>query len=159
MITVTLDINGKPRTVTVEARETLADVLRDKLNLTATHLGCEHGACGACTVAIDGMASRACLTLAVMCDGRKVVTLEGARDDAVMALLRRHFHESHALQCGYCTPGMLMMARDILARHRAPDEATVRKELSGHICRCTGYAGIVTAIFNAGREMAGDVPA
>jgi carbon-monoxide dehydrogenase small subunit len=154
MTALTLDLNGVKLSDDVEPRQTLADYLRDRCNLTATHLGCEHGACGACTVVLDGKATRACLSLAVMCDGRSVVTLEGLRSDPVMAILCKHFHESHALQCGFCTPGMLIMARDILQRRPKPDAHTVRHELSGQICRCTGYANIVKAIIAAGEELA-----
>jgi carbon-monoxide dehydrogenase small subunit len=154
MTAVTIEINGARVTDEVEPRLSLADYLRDRQGLTATHLGCEHGACGACTVVVDGRATRSCLSLAVMCDGRAVQTLEGLRDDPTMALLRRHFHEGHALQCGFCTPGMLITARDILHRHRQPDEPTIRHELSGQICRCTGYANIVKAIAAAARELA-----
>jgi len=154
MTTVTIDLNGVKIAADVEPRQSLADFLRDACGLTATHLGCEHGACGACTVVVDGKATRSCLSLAVMCDGRAVQTLEGLRSDAMMELLRRHFHESHALQCGFCTPGMLIMARDILRRHSRPDAAIVRHELSGQICRCTGYANIVKAIVAAGQEIA-----
>jgi carbon-monoxide dehydrogenase small subunit len=153
MITITIQLNGTTVVHTIEPRETLADFLRERCNLTATHLGCEHGACGACTVAVDGQATRSCLLLAAMCDGRSVTTLEGLRSDATMDVLRRHFHEFHALQCGFCTPGMLMMARDILRRLRRPDEQTVRHELSGQICRCTGYTGIVNAVVAAGQEI------
>ena len=152
--TITLNLNGEATTLAVEPRETLADAVRERLGLTATHLGCEHGACGACTVDVDGKVTRACLMLAVMADGRSVSTLEGLDADPGIALLRRHFHDGHALQCGFCTPGMLMMGRDILARHKAPDAATIRKELSGQICRCTGYANIVAAIEAAGKELA-----
>jgi carbon-monoxide dehydrogenase small subunit len=137
----------------VEPRQTLADFLRDRCRLTATHLGCEHGACGACTVVLDGKPTRSCLRLAVMCNGQSVQTLEGLQDDPVMEVLRRCFHECHALQCGFCTPGMLVMARDILMRLSNPDENTIRHQLSGHICRCTGYAGIVNAIVAAGKEI------
>jgi carbon-monoxide dehydrogenase small subunit len=150
---VTVQLNGAKTTHDVEPRETLADFVRDRCGLTATHLGCEHGACGACTVVVDGQASRSCLMLAVMCDGRSIATLEGLRNDPVMDVLRRQFHECHALQCGFCTPGMLVMARDILQRLPAPDADTVRHALSGHICRCTGYAGIVKAIVAAGQEL------
>ncbi len=152
---ITLTLNGTPVTHTIEPRETLADLIRERCGLTATHLGCEHGACGACTVDIDGKTTRSCLQLAVMADGRSVTTLEGLAADPAMIVLKRHFHESHALQCGFCTPGMLMTARDILARHRAPDASTIRKELSGQLCRCTGYANIVKAIEAAGKELAG----
>jgi len=154
MTTVIIELNGVKIAADVEPRQSLADFLRDACGLTATHLGCEHGACGACTVVVDGKATRSCLSLAVMCDGRAVQTLEGLRSDAVMELLRRHFHEGHALQCGFCTPGMLIMARDILRRHSRPAAAIVRHELSGQICRCTGYANIVKAIVAAGQEIA-----
>ena len=127
--------------------------MRDRCGLTATHLGCEHGACGACTVVLDGRSTRSCLVLAVMCDGRSVETLEGFRNDPTMEVMRKHFHECHGLQCGFCTPGMLIMARDILCAHARPDADTVRHELSGQICRCTGYTGIVKAIVAAGKEL------
>jgi len=153
---ITLELNGAKVAHEVEPRETLADFVRDRCGLTATHLGCEHGACGACTVLVDGQATRSCLQLAVMCDGRSIQTLEGLRNDPDMEVLRRQFHECHALQCGFCTPGMLIMARDILRRVPAPDAQTVRHELSGQICRCTGYAGIVKAIVATGQELAGD---
>ena len=153
MTDITLDVNAATVAHRVEPRETLADFLRDRCGLTATHLGCEHGACGACTVVMDGEATRSCLMLAVMCDGRSVLTLEGLRSDPVMEVLRRHFHTSHGLQCGFCTPGMLIMARDILRRHKRPDAATVRHELSGQICRCTGYTNIIKAIVAAGQEL------
>jgi aerobic carbon-monoxide dehydrogenase small subunit len=154
MTALTIELNGMKVSDDVEPRLSLADYLRERCGLTATHLGCEHGACGACTVVVDGLATRACLALAAMCDGRMVQTLEGLRGDPTMVLLRRHFHESHALQCGFCTPGMLISARDILMRHPRPDAATVRHELSGQICRCTGYANIVKAIVAAGKELA-----
>jgi carbon-monoxide dehydrogenase small subunit len=153
MKAVTVELNGAKVACDVEPRETLADFLRERHRLTATHLGCEHGACGACTVLVNGTATRSCLRLAVMCDGSRVETLEGLRADRIMEVLRRHFHESHALQCGFCTPGMLIMARDILLRMPKPDAPTVRRELSGQICRCTGYAGIVDAIVAAGVEI------
>ena len=135
MSPVVIDVNGTKLTQMAEPRETLADFLRERCHLTATHLGCEHGACGACSVVLDGEVARSCLHLAVMCDGRSVRTLEGLRGDQVMDILCRYFHELHALQCGFCTPGMLVMARDILRRHRRPDAQTVRHELSGQICR------------------------
>jgi aerobic carbon-monoxide dehydrogenase small subunit len=154
MATITLEVNGTTSAFDLEPRETLADFLRDHCRLTATHLGCEHGACGACTVLVNGMATRSCLRLAVMCDGQSVQTLEGLREDAVMQVLRRNFHEHHAVQCGFCTPGMLVCARDILLRLPTPDTQTVRNELSGQICRCTGYANIVQAIVAAAHEIA-----
>jgi carbon-monoxide dehydrogenase small subunit len=159
MISISLKVNDNMISQAVEPRENLADFLRERCGLAATHLGCEHGACGACTVVVDGQATRSCIMLAAMCDGRSVQTLEGLRSDPVMEVLRRHFHRSHALQCGFCTPGMLVTARDILQRHPGPDESTVRHELSGQICRCTGYAGIVEAIVAAGAELAGTAAA
>jgi carbon-monoxide dehydrogenase small subunit len=156
MMNITVELNGTKVAHGVEPRETLADFLRERCGLTATHLGCEHGACGACTVVVEGQPARSCLALAVMCDGRSIFTLEGLRDDPIMEVLRRHFHACHALQCGFCTPGMLIMARDILLRLSRPDTRTVRHELSGHICRCTGYAAIVKAIVAAGQELQPD---
>ncbi len=146
-------LNGEQRTLDVEPRETLAEVIRERCGLTATHLGCEHGVCGACTIDVDGRTTRACLMLAPMAEGTSVTTLEGFAADTAMTAIKQQFHQSHALQCGFCTPGMLITARDILARHRAPDEATVRKELSGQLCRCTGYTNIVKAIVAAGRQL------
>jgi carbon-monoxide dehydrogenase small subunit len=151
---ITVELNGTSVVHDVEPRETLADFIRDRCGLTATHLGCEHGACGACTVVVDGQVTRSCLMLAVMCDGRTVETLEGLRDTPTMEMLRKHFHDCHGLQCGFCTPGMLIMARDILQRCPAPDSSTVRHALSGQICRCTGYTGIVKSIVAAGQEFA-----
>ncbi len=153
MTAITVELNGVKVADDIEPRLSLADFLRDRCGLTATHLGCEHGACGACTVVVDGQTMRSCLSLAAMSDGRTIFTLEGLRGDPLMGLLRRHFHESHALQCGFCTPGMLITARDILLRHVRPDDKTVRHELSGQICRCTGYANIVKAIVAAGLEL------
>lgn len=153
MTSVTVELNGAKVACDVEPRETLADFLRERCRLTATHLGCEHGACGACTVLVNGKATRSCIRLAVMCDGRSVQTLEGFGNDRIMEVLRRHFHERHALQCGFCTPGMLVMARDILLRLPSPEAQTVRYQLSGQICRCTGYANIINAIVAAGREL------
>jgi carbon-monoxide dehydrogenase small subunit len=151
---LSIDLNGDKVSCEVEARETLADFLRERRRLTATHLGCEHGACGACTVLVDGKITRSCVRLAIMCDGSSVQTLEGFRDDQIMELVRKHFHIGHALQCGFCTPGMLTVARDILLRFPTPDAKLVRHELSGQICRCTGYANIIKAIVAAGQEWA-----
>ena len=153
MTTLKLNINGEDITVVAEPRESLADILRERLSLTGTHLGCEHGACGACTVDMDGKATRACLILGVMAEGRRVSTIEGLRDDPIMAILRRHFHENHALQCGFCTSGMLVMARELLKHSTDMQETDVREGMAGQICRCTGYAGIVRAILEAAREM------
>jgi len=139
-------VNGKVVAATVEPRTHLADYLREELRLTGTHLGCEHGVCGACTVLLDDKPVRSCITFAAACEGAQVVTIEGYDQDPVMAQLRAAFHQHHALQCGYCTPGMLATARDIVLRLPAADELTIRRELSGNLCRCTGYVGIVAAI-------------
>ena len=144
--TVRLTVNGEEQSVTVPARTQLAELLRDHLELTGTHLGCEHGVCGACTVMVDGKPVRSCITYAKSCEGARVDTVEGYKGDEVMAILREAFSRRHALQCGFCTPGMLATARDIVARFDAPDERTIRMELSGNLCRCTGYVGIVRAI-------------
>lgn len=146
MKTVTLAVNGSTVSAAVEPRLSLADFLRDHRLLTGTHIGCEHGICGACTVLIDGEPARSCIALAVACEGREVCTIEGLDDDPVAARLREAFKVEHGLQCGYCTPGMLVTARDIVQRLPDADADRVRLELSGNLCRCTGYAGIVRAI-------------
>jgi carbon-monoxide dehydrogenase small subunit len=143
---IQLMVNGRSVVESVEARTHLADFLREKLNLTGTHLRCEQGVCGACTLLIDGQPARSCITYAVMCDGAAITTIEGLDDDPVMAALRRAFSEEHGLQCGFCTPAMLVTARDIVARVPEADDARVRLELSGNLCRCTGYVGIVRAV-------------
>ncbi len=143
---VTLTVNGRKVALDVAPRTHLADALREELGLTGTHLGCEQGVCGACTVMIDGTPQRGCLTLAASCDGASVTTIEGFDDDPVMASLRESFSTHHGLQCGYCTPGMLMTARDIVNRLPGADEARIRQELAGNLCRCTGYVGIVRAL-------------
>jgi carbon-monoxide dehydrogenase small subunit len=153
MTMIKLNINGEDITVVAEPRESLADILRERLSLTGTHLGCEHGVCGACTVDVDGKATRACLILGVMAEGRCVTTIEGLRDDPIVTILRRHFHECHGVQCGFCTPGMLVMARELLKHSADMQETDVREGMAGQICRCTGYAGIVRAILEAAREM------
>jgi carbon-monoxide dehydrogenase small subunit len=144
--TIEIRVNGKPMSASVEPRLQLADFLREDLLLTGTHLGCEHGVCGACTIQIDGAPARSCIAYAVACDGVDVRTIEGFDDDPVMAELREAFSAEHALQCGYCTPGMLITARDIVLRLPDADEPRIRKELAGNLCRCTGYVGIVRAI-------------
>ena len=143
---ITLTVNGRAVSASVEPRLQLADFIREHLSLTGTHLGCEHGVCGACTVELDGAPARSCITYAVACDGARVRTIEGYGDDPVMHELREAFSAEHALQCGYCTPGMLVTARDIVLRLPGADEARIRKELAGNLCRCTGYVGIVRAI-------------
>jgi len=143
---VVLTVNGTQVIETVEPRTHLADLLRDRLYLTGTHLRCEQGACGACTLLIDGQPARSCITYAVLCEGAEITTIEGLENDPVMTALRRAFTAEHGLQCGFCTPGMLMTARDIITRLPDADERRIRLELSGNLCRCTGYVGIVRAI-------------
>ena len=143
---VALTVNGRRIEAEVEPRASLADFLRERERLTGTNLGCEHGVCGAFTLEIDGAPARSCITLAVACEGASVRTIEGFNGDPVMEQLRAAFTAEHALQCGYCTPGMLVTARDIVTRLPDADEARIRLELSGNLCRCTGYVGIVNAI-------------
>ena len=143
---ISLTVNGAPVQAQVEPRTHLADFLREAQGLTGTNLGCEHGVCGACTLEIDGAPARSCITFAVACEGASVRSIEGFAEDPVMAELRAAFTAEHALQCGYCTPGMLVTARDIVMRLPNADEARIRRELSGNLCRCTGYMGIVRAI-------------
>jgi carbon-monoxide dehydrogenase small subunit len=141
-----MKINGEQVQALVEPRTHLADFLRDQQRLTGTHLGCEHGVCGACTVLIDGQPARSCITYAVQCDGAEVRTVEGFEDDGLMRELRAAFSREYALQCGFCTPGMLIAARDLVQRLPGADERRSREEMSGNLCRCTGYVGIVRAI-------------
>ena len=143
-----ITVNGEKLRASAEPRTHLGDFLREHQRLTGTHLGCEHGICGACTVLIDGGPARSCIAYAVACEGREVRTIEGFGDDAVMAQLRVAFNREHALQCGFCTPGMLIAARDLVLRVPEADEARVRVEMSGNLCRCTGYRGIVRAILS-----------
>ena len=146
MTVVELTVNGSRISEGVEPRTHLADLLREKLSLTGTHLRCEQGACGACTLLIDGQPARSCITYAVLCEGAEITTIEGLENDPVMIALRHAFTAEHGLQCGFCTPGMLMTARDIVTRLPDADERRIRLELSGNLCRCTGYVGIVRAI-------------
>lgn len=148
MDSISIQVNGRGYSRRAEPRMHLGDFLRDELRLTGTHLGCEHGVCGACTVLVNGQPTRSCITFAVACEGQEVTTIEGYDDDAVMQRLRPAFTRHHALQCGFCTPGMLTTARDIVLRVPHADEARVRLELSGNLCRCTGYQGIVDAILD-----------
>ncbi len=155
MTAIGLRINGISVADDVPPRLSLADFLRERRNLTGTHLGCEHGVCGACTVLVDGTPARACLMLAVSCDERAVRTIEGFAGDPVMEALRRSFHQCHGLQCGFCTPAMLITARDLIRRGRAGSEREIRDGLSGNICRCTGYTNIVAAIADAAAVLEG----
>jgi carbon-monoxide dehydrogenase small subunit len=152
-VKVELTINGHKRVAEVEPRMHLADFLREHLRLTATHLGCEHGVCGACTVLINGAPARACIALTVALEGADIKTLEGLADDERMAVLKNSFHEQHGLQCGFCTPGMLISAWDLLARKPKISEREIREEMSGNLCRCTGYQGIVRSIKHAAETL------
>ena len=151
---VSLTVNGRPVETTVEPRLSLADFLRLELRLTATHLGCEHGVCGACTVLIDGEPARSCIALTVSLSGAQITTLEGLADDPAMQVIKQAFHDKHGLQCGFCTSGMLISTRDLLKRTPNPSENTVRNGLSGNLCRCTGYQGIVRAVLKAAEDLA-----
>jgi aerobic carbon-monoxide dehydrogenase small subunit len=174
MNAIELTVNRKTAHAHVEPRTSLADYLRDDLDLTGTHLGCEHGVCGACTLLLDGVPARSCITYAVSCDGADVTTIEGLDDDEIATELRAAFTREHALQCGYCTPGMLVSARDLVKRLPDADEHSIRVGMSGNLCRCTGYVGIVRAVqsviaarrgrdiapeFDAGRKSLGPVGA
>ncbi len=143
------EVNGESVEVDVEPRLSLADCLRDVLGLTGTHLGCEHGVCGACTVIVDGQAVRSCLTLAVQADGERITTVEGLSPEAGLSPLQAAFRKHHALQCGFCTPGMVTTAHALLSEEPDADADRVREVLSGNICRCTGYVPIVEAVLEA----------
>jgi len=146
VIPLELTVNGRPESETVEPRLLLSDFLRSRLGLTGTHVGCEHGVCGACTVRLDGVAVRSCLLLAVQADGAEVVTVEGLAREGKLTRLQQAFHEHHALQCGFCTPGILIAAEDLLSREGTPTREEIVDMLSGQLCRCTGYTSIVDAI-------------
>lgn len=158
-IAITLTVNGQPVTVEVEPRTLLVDLLRDTLRLTGTHVGCDTAQCGACVVHLDGESVKACALLAVQADGRAVLTIEGLAQGERLHPVQQAFHEHHALQCGYCTPGMVMSAVDLLARHPDPDERQIRTWLKGNLCRCTGYQNIVTAIAAAAKQVREAAPA
>jgi aerobic-type carbon monoxide dehydrogenase small subunit (CoxS/CutS family) len=149
--TITLTVNGKQHSAQVEARLTLADFLRENLRLTGTHLGCEHGVCGACTIVVDGAAVRACLMFAVQADGADIMTVEGLARDGELSPLQQCFREHHALQCGFCTPGMLTTAHVFLQETPNPSRDQVVHAISGNLCRCTGYIPIVNAILDASK--------
>lgn len=155
MSRILVDVNGREVRIESEPRTSLADFLRDQLRLKGTHLGCEHGSCGACTVIIDDAPARSCITLARSCEGSRVRTIEGLRDDEVVIALREAFRLEHAVQCGYCTPGMLITARDIVQRFPNASIDVIRRELAGCICRCTGYRGIVRAIHSVIQQRGG----
>jgi carbon-monoxide dehydrogenase small subunit len=152
---ISLTVNGEEVREQVEARRNLADFLRDTLNLTGTHVGCEHGVCGACTVRVDGAIVRGCLMLAVQCDGARVETIEGVAETGEIADLQEAFRRRNALQCGYCTPGMLITAAELLAAGGVPSREAIRDHISGNYCRCTGYQAIVDAIESVSQARAG----
>ena len=153
-IKVSLTVNGRRYTRTVEPRMLLADFLRHELRLTGTHVGCEHGVCGACTVQFDGQPARACLTFAVQAQGHEIATVEGLGEGpSKLSVLQEAFRECHGLQCGFCTPGILMTMQAFLAAHPDPSEAQVREALSGNLCRCTGYQHIVDAVLLAAKNL------
>jgi aerobic-type carbon monoxide dehydrogenase small subunit (CoxS/CutS family) len=154
MLSIEVTVNGRMIRREVEPRVLLCDFLRYELRLTGAHVGCAHGVCGACTVSIDGNTARSCLTLAVQADGAIVETVEALAPRGELSVIQQAFHEHHALQCGFCTPGFLITARELLARDPEPSEETVRRALSGNICRCTGYVHIVRAIQAAARRLA-----
>ena len=152
-IPVALTVNGEEVAADVEPRTSLADFLREQLRLTAIHLGCEHGVCGACTVLINGTPARSCIALAAALEGADVRTLEGLAADPVMRTIKDAFHQEHGLQCGFCTPGILITAWDLMKIMPDPDAAAVRVAISGNLCRCTGYQGIVRSILRAAGEV------
>jgi carbon-monoxide dehydrogenase small subunit len=155
---ITLTVNGETVVETVDARKTLVDFLRDDLVLTGSHVGCEHGVCGACTVRVDGVVVRGCLMLAVQCDGAKVETIEGVSDAGEIADLQKAFEQRNALQCGFCTPGMLLTAQELLAHGGVPSREKIREQISGNYCRCTGYHAIVDAIESVAQARAEGKP-
>lgn len=148
-------VNGLPRTEAVDVRTTLADFLRDPLGLTGTHLGCEHGVCGACTILVDGDPVRSCLILAVQADGAAVTTIEGLGEEEEMSAVQRGFFEAHSFQCGFCTPGFVVTAHALLVENPSPTREEIREALSGNICRCTGYQSIVDGV-EAAAVLAGE---
>jgi carbon-monoxide dehydrogenase small subunit len=151
--TINVTVNGKPHARTVETRLTLIDFLRHELGLTGSHVGCEHGVCGACTVLVDGQSARACLMLAVQANGRAVATVEGLAQDGRLNALQQAFQDHHGLQCGFCTPGMLMTLTEFLRDNPDPSASEVRDAISGNLCRCTGYQAIVEAALAAARTL------
>ena len=146
---VNLTVNGRKRSATVEPRMLLVDFLRHELGMTGTHIGCEHGVCGACTILLDGRTARSCLHFAVAVDGSEIDTVEGVASQDLLHPIQEAFHQHHALQCGYCTPGFLMTTIELLKQNPNPDEAAIRRALTNNICRCTGYTNIIKAVFAA----------
>jgi len=153
--TIEFEVNGQQRSAQADVRMTLADFIRERLGLTGTHLGCEHGVCGACTVLVDGVAVRSCLMLAVQARGHHVTTVEGLADGDQLHPVQQGFRESHGFQCGFCTPGFVMMTTALLRENPHPSEEEIRDALSGNICRCTGYQSIVEGVMRAARSGTG----
>jgi carbon-monoxide dehydrogenase small subunit len=158
LLQISLDVNGERVDAHVLPRLNLADFLREHLHLTGTHVGCEHGVCGACTVRVNGEIVRSCLMLAVQTQGASVETIEGLSDSGEIADLQAAFRERNALQCGFCTPGMLIAAQDLLKQHTEPDRTRIREHLSGNYCRCTGYQAIIDAVETTARLRMGHTP-
>ncbi|MBF2759753.1 MAG: (2Fe-2S)-binding protein [Ectothiorhodospiraceae bacterium AqS1] len=152
-IEISFDLNGEAVSTTVEERALLVSVLRDRFRLTGTHIGCDTSQCGACVIHVDGRSVKSCAMLAVQADGRKIRTIEALAAGGILHPMQKAFQDHHGLQCGFCTPGMIMSALDILAHHPQPDEATIRRGLEGNLCRCTGYHNIVKAIAAGAEEM------
>jgi carbon-monoxide dehydrogenase small subunit len=155
-VAVELVVNGKAHSIRVEPRKLLSDALREDCRLTGTHVGCEHGVCGACTVLIDGRPARACLTFAVQMEGHAITTIEAVAENGRLSPLQQALHEEHGLQCGFCTPGIVMTVEAFLREEPDPSDAQIREVLSGNLCRCTGYHNIVTAVRKAAARMRGD---
>lgn len=152
VVDITVTVNGRKYTRQVPARESLADFLRHQLGLTGTHVGCEHGVCGACVIRFEGEIVRSCLTLAVQADGHEIETIEGLAESGEIRDLQEAFHKHNALQCGFCTSGMLLTASELLSSQQAPDRDEIRDYLSGNVCRCTGYQAIINAVEEVGKE-------
>ena len=155
-MSVVLNVNGAGRAVSVEPRKTLADAIREDLGLTGTHLGCEHGVCGACTILLDGEVVRSCLLLAVQAEGAEITTIEGIGEGDDLHPMQRAFSEYHGLQCGFCTPGMILAGIDVVSRNPDPSPQEIREEMGGNICRCTGYQKIVESVQAAAAAMSAE---
>lgn len=156
---VSFTLNGKPATLKVEPRQTIADALRQQLGLTGTHLGCEHGVCGACTILLDGEAIRGCLMLAVQAEGLSITTIEGASPQTGLSVIQDAMRSHHALQCGFCSPGMVLALESLFARKPCPDEHDIREAISGNLCRCTGYQPIIAAALSVAEKNRADAAA
>jgi aerobic-type carbon monoxide dehydrogenase small subunit (CoxS/CutS family) len=153
---ITVTINGRKRSASVPARMLLSDFIRQVLGLSGTHVGCEHGVCGACTVLINGVSARSCLTFAVQADSESITTIEGLGKDGELGPLQQSFWEEHGLQCGFCTPGMLIVASELLSSNPNPSDEEIREAISGNLCRCTGYEQIISAIRSAAAKLRGE---